>query len=157
MAGGRKELTSTIRPRPVANRWFLLRATRYAGSAPLRLVCCTRTSPTATRHRNRPFLQAALLDQIDVSVILIDLDLTVLSWNAGAERLYGWTAKEAIGRPASETILPPESARQAAEGEASIALQSDGRWDGDSTVRRKDGSTFSAHVRSRLIAIRTGT
>ena len=51
-------------------------------------------------------MQAALLDEIDVSVIVTDLDLTVLSWSAGAERLYGWTAQEAVGRSAHETVLP---------------------------------------------------
>jgi PAS domain S-box-containing protein len=89
-------------------------------------------------------------------VILTDLDLTVLSWNAGAERLYGWTAEEAVGRSASETILPAESFLSAEEGGRDLTRQSDGRWDGEYTVRRKDGSTFPAHVRSRLISDQDG-
>jgi PAS domain S-box-containing protein len=137
---------------PSEQRWFLFRATRFAGSGPVRVVVLHADMTERHQIQEKAFLQAALLDQIDVSVILTDLDLTVLSWNAGAERLYGWTAKEAIGRPATETILPPESAQRAEEGGASLALQADGRWDGDYTVRRKDGSTFPAHVRSRLIS-----
>jgi PAS domain S-box-containing protein len=137
---------------PSVQRWFLLRATRHAGSGPVRVVVLHADMTERHEMQDQAFLQAALLDEIDVSVILTDLDLTVLTWNAGAERLYGWTASEAIGRPASETILPPESVLPAQEGRAGIALQHDGRWEGDYTVRRKNGSTFPAHVRSRLIS-----
>jgi PAS domain S-box-containing protein len=141
---------------PTQQRWFLFRATRFAGSGPVRVVVLHADMTERHQAQEQAFLQAALLDQIDVSVILTDLDLTVLSWNAGAERLYGWSAKEAIGRPASETILPPESVLPAEEGSSSLALQSDGRWDGEYIVRRKDGSTFPAHVRSRLISDQDG-
>ena len=137
---------------PSQQRWFLLRATRFAGSGPVRVVVLHADMTERHLMQEQAFLRAELLDQIDVSVILTDLDLTVLSWNGGAERLYGWTAAEAIGRPASETILPPESLRPAAEGRANLALRHDGRWEGEYTVRRKDGSMFPAQVRSRLIS-----
>ena len=157
LAGDRQELQLDYPCHsPSEQRWFLFRATRFAGSGPLRVVVLHADMTERHRIQEQAFLQAALLDQIDVSVILTDLDLTVLSWNAGAERLYGWSAKEAIGRPASETILPPESVRRAEEGGETSALQSDGRWDGDYIVRRKDGSTFPAHVRSRLISDQDG-
>jgi PAS domain S-box-containing protein len=153
LAGARKDLQLDYPCHsPSEQRWFLLRATRYAGSGPVRVVVLHDDMTERHHMQEQAFLQAALLDQIDVSVILTDLDLTVMSWNAGAERLYGWTAKEAIGRPAAETILPPESVLPAEEGKANLALQRDGRWDGEYIVRRKDGSTFPAHVRSRLIS-----
>ena len=141
---------------PSEQRWFLFRATRHAGAGPVRVVVMHADMTERHQAQERAFVQAALLDEIDVSVILTDLDLTVLSWNAGAERLYGWTAEEAIGRPASETILPEESLLSAEEGGRDLAQQSDGRWDGEYTVRRKDGSTFPAHVRSRLISDQDG-
>lgn len=122
----------------------------------MRLVVMHADMTERHQAQDRAFVQAALLDQIDVSVILTDLKMTVLSWNAGAQRLYGWSAEEAIGRPASATILPPESVLAAEEGGVNLALQGDGRWDGDYTVRRKDGSVFPAHVRSRLICDQDG-
>jgi PAS domain S-box-containing protein len=157
LTGGRQELKLNYACHsPVKQRWFLLSATRYAGPGPLRVVVLHADVTERHQIQEQAWLQAALLDQIDVSVILTDLDLTVLTWNAGAERLYGWSAEEAIGRPASETILPLESVLPAEEGGLNLALQSDGRWDGEYIVRRKDGSTFPAHVRSRLISDQDG-
>jgi PAS domain S-box-containing protein len=42
---------------------------------------------------------AALVDASPVSIIAYDRDLIVRSWNAAAERIFGWRASEAIGRP----------------------------------------------------------
>jgi PAS domain S-box-containing protein len=141
---------------PSEQRWFLLRATRYAGAGPIRVVVMHADMSERHEAQEQAFVEAMLLDEIDASVILTGLDLTVLSWNAGAERLYGWTPKEAIGRPASETILPPESFAPAEEGRLNLELRLDGRSDGEYMVRRKDGSTFPAHVRSRLISDQDG-
>ena len=51
----------------------------------------------------------ALFDSSPVAIIATDLNLQVLQWNGAAERLFGWTAEEVIGKPyplASETMLP---------------------------------------------------
>jgi PAS domain S-box-containing protein len=95
---------------PSVQRWFLLRATRYEGARPLRVVVAHENITERRQAEEQASMQAALLDEIDVSVIVTDLDLTVLSWSAGAERLYGWTAQEAIGRSARETVLPKHQA-----------------------------------------------
>lgn len=50
---------------------------------------------------------AAIIASSDDAIISIDLGLTIRSWNRGAERLYGYSAEEAIGRQAI-IILPPE-------------------------------------------------
>lgn len=43
-------------------------------------------------------LQSQILDQIHESVITMDLAGFILSWNAGAEKLFGYSASEAIGQ-----------------------------------------------------------
>jgi PAS domain S-box-containing protein len=141
---------------PSAQRWFLLRAARYKGSGPLRVVVAHEDITDRRQAQEQASMQAVLLDEIDVSVIVTDLDLIVLSWSAGAERLYGWMAQEAIGRDVREMVVPTNEASPADEEEFNLALQRDGRWDGEYTVRRKDGSTFPAHVRSRLISDQDG-
>ena len=93
-------------------------------------------------------VQSMLLDEIDASVITCDMTGVVLTWNHGAEALYGWTAAEAIGRNARELMVPEDTA--AAE-RLMMELSRDGRWDGELLVRGKEGTLFTTYVRNRLV------
>ena len=42
-------------------------------------------------------ITAALLDQVRVAVVAVDLDTRVTHWNREVELLYGWSAEEVIG------------------------------------------------------------
>lgn len=50
---------------------------------------------------------AALVQSSDDAIIGTDLDSTITNWNPGAERLYGYTAAEAIGT-STTLIVPPD-------------------------------------------------
>ncbi len=50
---------------------------------------------------------AAIVESSDDAIISKTLDGIIRSWNAGAERIFGWSATEAIGRPVT-LIIPPE-------------------------------------------------
>ena len=74
----------------------------------------------------------------DDAIIGKDLDGTIISWNSGAERLFGYKAQEAIGR--SVAMLIPESRRDE-EPEILARLRRGERIDHLETARcRKDGS-----------------
>jgi PAS domain S-box-containing protein len=135
---------------PSVQRWFLMSATRHAGSGPVRLVVLHADITERHEAQERALMQAALLDQIDVAVIVTDPDLKIVSWNAGAERLYEWTAQEAIGRTPMELAVVGGEGRPAPEP-ALAALRRDGRWDSEYLVRRKDGSSFPAYLRNRVM------
>ncbi len=103
---------------------------------------------SARRVREQADLQAALLDQIDASLVVTDISGTVISWNSGAEALYGWSSAEAVGRNARELIVPEDAS---AAKRLVVELCRDGRWDGELQVLHKDRSTFTAYVRNRLV------
>src|SRR4029078_12024252 len=42
--------------------------------------------------------QAALLDQAQDAILVRDLDQSILFWNKGAEKIYGWAAEEGNGK-----------------------------------------------------------
>jgi PAS domain S-box-containing protein len=49
----------------------------------------------------------ALLDNSFDAIIAIDSEGVITTWNHRAESIFGWKAKEAIGKPLTETIIPP--------------------------------------------------
>lgn len=56
---------------------------------------------TATQFKaamKSQLVHSQILDQLHESVITMDLAGFILSWNLGAERLFGYTAKEALGQ-----------------------------------------------------------
>ncbi|MDQ1685972.1 MAG: hypothetical protein QOC82_2709 [Frankiaceae bacterium] len=77
-----------------------------------------------------------MLDALGQAIIVTDPDDVVVSWNSAAERIYGWTAAEAIGQRAAK-LVPPESADQAAS--VKRALLSHQTWTGEMLVRHRDG------------------
>jgi sigma-B regulation protein RsbU (phosphoserine phosphatase) len=50
---------------------------------------------------------AAIVETSDDAIVGKSLDGTILSWNSGAERLYGYKAEEVVGRPLA-LLVPPD-------------------------------------------------
>ncbi|HEV3115475.1 MAG TPA: PAS domain S-box protein, partial [Gemmataceae bacterium] len=75
---------------------------------------------------------AAIVDDSEDAIVSKTLEGIILSWNAGAERLFGYTAAEAVGRPIN-LIIPPE--RQGEEFEVLARLRHGERVDHFETVR----------------------
>lgn len=91
---------------------------------------------------------------VNQAVIATDLTGTVIRWNDEAERLYGWTADEVLGRPITELTVGPED-RDVAE-EIMEGVRRAGSWQGEFDVRRKDGTHFRAFVHDMLMHDRDG-
>jgi two-component system, LuxR family, sensor kinase FixL len=92
-------------------------------------------------HRAENARLAAIVESSDDAIITKDMDGIILSWNAAAERLFGYTAAEVIGESIT-VIFPPDRVSEEAAFLARIARGE--RVDHYETARRrKDGQIIS--------------
>ena len=91
--------------------------------------------------------QAALLDCAQDAILVRDLDHRVVLWNRGAERTYGWSAQEAIGRPITELIYDERAQLERAHA----ALLAGGEWSGELEQRTRDGRRLVVEGRWTLL------
>ncbi len=75
----------------------------------------------------------------DYAIFLLDSANEIIYWSAGAERVFGWSAQEAVGQSGELIFAPEDRAKKKADEEMQIALR-----DGAATDRRfhlrKDGT-----------------
>jgi PAS domain S-box-containing protein len=87
---------------------------------------------------------AAIVESTDDAIISKDLEGTIVTWNVGAERLFGYAAQEVIGRPIT-ILLPPDRLEE--EDRILAELRAGRRVDHFETRRlRKDGSAVEVSV-----------
>jgi PAS domain S-box-containing protein len=95
------------------------------------------------REQRLRFL-ASIVESSDDAIVSKNLDGIITSWNRGAERVFGYTAEEAIGRPI--TIVIPED-RHSEEMDILARVRRGERIDHFETVRqRKHGSLIVASL-----------
>ena len=89
-------------------------------------------------------LLAAIVESSDDAIVATTLDGTVLSWNRGAEELYGYSAGEMLGQKIA-AVVPPDRADELAEILARVGAGEHVHH--YETVRRhKDGSILDVSV-----------
>jgi PAS domain S-box-containing protein len=93
--------------------------------------------------------QAQAIDQVQESVVSTDLDGRVTGWNKGAGVLFGYTAKEALGRHIS-FVYPPDQ-QDFLQNAVIAPLKKKGRHEIEVRMLRKSGERFHAHLSLSLL------
>lgn len=98
--------------------------------------------------------QADLLQNVSDAVIATNMNFTILSWNKAAEKIYGWTAAEAMGQDIRHLLLTlyPDDNRQ----EVLAQLRQEGFWQGEIIQTGKDGTPINIFASASLLKDRTG-
>jgi len=112
---------------------------------------------TLVRQRTDEITQylAAIVQSSDDAIVSKDLDGVITSWNKGAERIFGYTAEEAIGRPIT-IVIPPD--RQDEEPMILERIRRGQRIEHFETVRqRKHGSLIDISLTISPIENSQGT
>jgi PAS domain S-box-containing protein len=92
--------------------------------------------------------QAAMLNQAREAILIRGLDGTIQFWNQGAERLYGWSSAEVVGKSATQFLYHGESSQFA---EAFSSVLEKGAWRGEIRQFTKDGNELIVEAQWSLI------
>ncbi len=104
---------------------------------------------------NRSWYLAAIVESSDDAILSKDLDGIITSWNAAAERMFGYSAQEMIGQPVSRLFLPQQQDEFA---QIMSRIHRGERVDHYETKRvRKDGIILTVSVTVSPVKDRTGT
>ncbi|MBD2112173.1 MULTISPECIES: hybrid sensor histidine kinase/response regulator [Cyanophyceae] len=93
--------------------------------------------------------QAALLDIATDAILVRDGQNQILFWNRGAERLYGWTATEALGQKATELLYADDNSVQMQQIQQQLLL--DNEWHGELNQITKTGQVITVESRWTLV------
>ena len=93
-------------------------------------------------------LQSELIALSHDAILTRDSVSRVLFWNKGAERLYGWTAQEALGR-ISHSLLKTRFPTSRADIDTRLAQE--GYWEGELAHTCRDGSVVTVESRQSLV------
>ena len=107
-------------------------------TAYLRDITERKRNEEASRHL------AAIVESSDDAIVSKDLNGMISSWNAGAEKLFGYSGEEAVNKPIT-LIIPPE--RYHEEQQILNRIHSGERVEHFDTVRRhKDGTLLNVSL-----------
>jgi PAS domain S-box-containing protein len=106
------------------------------------------------RHQTQQKIrqQAALLDITTDAILVRDRVNQIIFWNKGAERLYGWSAAEAIGKNASHLLYPEISSQWET---ALNTVFEKGEWQGELSQVTKNGKNLIVESRWTIVGDNT--
>lgn len=114
------------------------------------VLCCPFTAGEDLSMRLMLARHAAIIQNSDDAILSKDLNGIITSWNPGAERIFGYTAAEAMGKPVA-MLIP--AGRENEEPEILARLRRGERMDHYETMRqRKNGELI--HISLTVSPIR---
>lgn len=127
-------------------RWYIARLLPYRTNedridgAVLTFIEITARRQAEEKLREEEELMRLVADSTsDYAIITMDTEGLVTSWNRGAERIFGHTQAEVIGKSADVIFLEEDRMAGAAARECERAL-AEGRAEDERWHRRKDGT-----------------
>jgi PAS domain S-box-containing protein len=115
----------------------------------------SKQMPYPSPLKASPGLNIPFLEAVGAAIIITDATGIDTYWNSFAEKLYGWTVAEVVGRNIVEITVTPENEQVAQQHMA--ALNAGNTWSGDFDVRCKSGKLLPALVTLSPLFDESGT
>ena len=126
-------------------RLFRRRPGASTGNASLRRALAGRERAEEGLRQSEEHFAKLVAGVRDYAVFLLDPQGNIRTWNAGAERLKGYTAEEIVGQHFSR-FYPQEAIDRGWPAHELSVAATEGRFEDEGWRLRKDGSTFWANV-----------
>ncbi|MBK8782666.1 MAG: PAS domain S-box protein [Anaerolineales bacterium] len=110
-------------------------------SASLIYLILSRDMKTLQKKQEQIRYQARLVEDVFDAIISTDMQFHIQSWNAAAERMYGWKASEVLGHFMHEFVQ--NEYISAPREEILKSAMEQGRWKGEVNQNHKDGRRFT--------------
>ncbi len=117
----------------------------WEGRTGVLVVTQDRSAQRLGEERNRE--QGSLLNLATDAILVRDMEGSILYWNEGAQRLYGWSSAEVLGRKMHELPIVEESEFLAAEPD----LLGEGAWSGAVQHLNREGARLEVNSRCTLV------
>ena len=111
------------------------------------MFCVARDITEVKRNAERIAEQASLLDKAQDAILVRDLTHSITYWNQSAERLYGWTAEEVLGRSSLDVLYRDKTRFLKAQSE----LLAKGEWVGELEHFTKAGESLAVEGHLTLV------
>jgi PAS domain S-box-containing protein len=92
--------------------------------------------------------QASLLDKAQDAIFVCDLDHKITYWNKGAEKIFGWSSDEVIGRDVFD-ITSGENDEQRERADAALKIKNE--WKAEVRLLTKDGRPITVEAHWTLV------
>jgi PAS domain S-box-containing protein len=93
----------------------------------------------------RDLMQLFVDDLTDYAIIILDVHGAIVTWNAGARELFGYTGEQIVGRRLSDLYTKSDGMTGKSSASLNDALQW-GRHESTARLARKDGTMFEAQI-----------
>jgi len=131
-------------------RWVQVKAAAVEEAGRLLGYVGTVEDITLMRHREDLIReQADLLDHANDAILVRDMEDRLIYWNASAERIFGWSAGEALGRRAIDLIYGGKIEKTLDAARKEVIEK--GRWKGDLFPQDRQGNPIVVQASWTLI------
>lgn len=118
------------------------------------MIGCIEDLSQQKAAQEKALVQGQLIQSVEQAVIATDIEGVITQWNAFAEKLYGWTAEQAVGRSILDIVY--EEARHEAAAIATATMNG-ASWSGEMKMKRRDGGILPVYATVAPIVGADGT